>query len=130
MLPGVSSPSAAGCRGCVGYTDLRGSRMPSTPLRLDPVSCENKNDLLPLNSALTLIRADSKCLFFCAPVTRVSLSDTSHFTSLSVPKIPTLRSHASCVLFLSSWEQSFSSSFRCKAGQMTVLSSQLKNLAL
>lgn len=64
VLPVVLSPSAAGHRGCVGCTDLRGIWMPSTPLRLDPVSCGNKNDFLPLNSALTLIRADSKCLIF------------------------------------------------------------------
>lgn len=63
VLPGASAPDAVGCRGCVGRTDLHGSWMPSTALRLDLVSYENKADLLPYNSTLTLMRDVSKCFF-------------------------------------------------------------------
>lgn len=80
VLTGVSAPSAVGCRCCVACTDLLESS--SASLRLDLVSYKNKADLLPSNSALTLMRADSKWFFFLCPR---NMCDTVRDLSCHIP---------------------------------------------
>lgn len=123
VLPGVLAPSAIGCTG------LHGSWTPSGPLRLDLTSYENKTDLLPLNSAVTFARTNSKCLLLCSGNTCSTVRNLSlHFPLCSPKSLPSGHTPPVC-FFPSSWEQSFPSSFRSRAGQMTVLSSELKNLS-
>lgn len=95
VLPGVLAPSAVGC------TDLHGSWTPPAP------PYENKADLLPLNSALTSARTNSKCLFLCPGNMCFTVRNLSLCFPLCSPKsLPSGHTPPVC-FFPSSWKVIF-----------------------